>query len=178
MQLIQLLSREKKVIVGEWIKRVINTYPADATVFLDKQKNQFSNPVGYTLRQETVTLFDELLGEMNIDVVTSSLDNIMKIRSLQNFSPVKAVEIFFFLKSIICDKLSGNLDDKDAWEQLLEFETRIDNLALIAFDVYTRCREKLFEIRFKEMKRRYSLNADETFNSSENKEQGNVQRSN
>jgi len=39
-------------------------------------------------------------------------------------------------------------------EELLNFEQRIDKIALMAFDIYMECREKIYEIKIKEFKQR------------------------
>jgi hypothetical protein len=39
-------------------------------------------------------------------------------------------------------------------EELSALETRIDRLALLAFDCYMKCREKIYEIRLGELRRR------------------------
>ena len=41
-------------------------------------------------------------------------------------------------------------------EQLLALESRLDEMALLAFDVYMRCREKMYEIRANEAKNQVS----------------------
>ena len=40
---------------------------------------------------------------------------------------------------------------------LQQFESRIDRLALLGFDVYSKCRESLFEVRLNELRRRASI---------------------
>ena len=38
-------------------------------------------------------------------------------------------------------------------EAILAFESKIDTLSLIAFDIYTACREKICELKTSEMRR-------------------------
>ena len=40
--------------------------------------------------------------------------------------------------------------------ELLAFETRIDNMALLAFDVYFESRRQVYEMRVKEVKRAHA----------------------
>ena len=46
--------------------------------------------------------------------------------------------------------------EEHIYEEILEFESRIDRLALISFDVYMNRKEKLYELRVKEVKNRVS----------------------
>ena len=42
------------------------------------------------------------------------------------------------------------------FDELLAFESKIDELALTAFNRYVECREKVFELKANEVKNRYS----------------------
>jgi len=41
-------------------------------------------------------------------------------------------------------------------QELMEFESRIDGLALMAFNIYMQCRETLFDVRVNEIRSRVS----------------------
>ena len=58
------------------------------------------------------------------------------------------------LKKAIREKLKEELQEARVVEELLEFESRIDEMALLAFDVYMQCREKIYQIRTREQRRR------------------------
>ncbi len=45
----------------------------------------------------------------------------------------------------------GTLGGGDSAE-MRDFDSRIDQIALLAFDIYSKCRQKLFEIRVSEVK--------------------------
>ena len=48
-------------------------------------------------------------------------------------------------------------------EELLTFEAEIDKLSLLAFNIYMQCREKIYELRTDEFKRRYSRIVERAF---------------
>lgn len=48
------------------------------------------------------------------------------------------------------------MKDPDLLGELLKLESRIDSLALTSFDIYMKCREKLFEMRAMEIRNRTS----------------------
>ena len=78
---------------------------------------------------------------------------IIRIRAIQNFSPSQAVAFVFFLKTVIRDALEGEIRQSGIKEELLIIETRIDQLALLAFDQYMACREKLYDLKANELRR-------------------------
>lgn len=152
MKLETLLTQNRSTIVKRWLDQILDTYPADTHKFFKKQKNQFANPVGYTLSEEIDHLYTELLQGVDSDRATSILDGIIRIRAVQDFSPSQAVGFIFLLKGVIREKLETEIREKRLSDELTMFESRIDDLVLLAFEVYMRCREKLYEIRANEMK--------------------------
>ena len=56
------------------------------------------------------------------------------------------------LKRAVRDTLAGDVEANGAYTELLEFESRVDDLALLALDIYMRCRDKLYELRVGEVK--------------------------
>ena len=89
---------------------------------------------------------------VNSSRVATSLDDINKVRAVQTFSPRQAIAIIFLLKEAIRAELEGEIREKRGFEELLKFESRIDELALYAFDSYMGCREKIYQVKVDEMK--------------------------
>jgi len=71
---------------------------------------------------------------------------------VQDFSPSQAIGFIFLLKKAIREVLESGIRGKPVLEEWMEFQSRIDQLALLAFDVYMECREKICEIRVNEAK--------------------------
>ncbi|MEA1899487.1 MAG: RsbRD N-terminal domain-containing protein [Thermodesulfobacteriota bacterium] len=155
MRLNNLLERNKDDIVKQWLFSVIDTYPADTSKFMKGQKDPFANPVGNTISVNLGPLFDELLNEMDYESITSYLYPILRIRAVQPIlSTSQSTGFIFLLKKVIRESLKKELSDKDILKELLHFESKIDELTLIAFDVYLKCREKVFEIKANEERNR------------------------
>ncbi len=148
------LSQKKAAITKKWFALVIETYPSDTAKFLKSQKNPFANPVGRTIYQGLETLFAELLKGIDYETITSSLDPIVRIRAVQNFSPSQATGFIFFLKNVIRESLRKEILEEQIFNELLLFESKIDELSLIAFNLYMQCREKIYELKANEMKNR------------------------
>jgi hypothetical protein len=93
---------------------------------------------------------------MERDQVLTCLDEIIRIRALQNFTPSQALAFIFLLKIVIREELAEEIRKENLAAEILELESRIDGLALLGFDVYTKRREKIYEIKADEAKRRVS----------------------
>jgi hypothetical protein len=150
--LVSLLSEKKTVILDKWARLILDTYPDTTSKFLQREKDRFVNPVGHTILTETGALYDELLGDMNPQKLTSSIDRIIRIRSVQDFRPSEAVGFVFLLKRAVREELKNDIGGKETLDELAEFESRVDRVALMAVDAYVECRNKINEIQLNEVK--------------------------
>jgi len=152
MSLNDLLARRKTTIIKDWFALAVETYPPDTASFLKRQKDPFANPVGRTISRGLEALFNELFKEMDYEIITSSLDPIIRIRAIQNFSPSQAVSFIFSLKKAIRDNIKKEALEEQLFNELLLFESKIDKLALIAFNLYMQCKEKIYDLKANEMR--------------------------
>ena len=152
----ELLLGKKTQILRKWLDLILNTYPLDAHRLLKHQKDQFLNPVGSTISKEIGVLFDELIQGINAERTSRALDEIIGIRAIQDFSPSKAISFIFLLKRILREEILKEMREAGFAEQLLVLESRLDETALLAFDLYMRRREKMYEIRANEAKNQVS----------------------
>jgi len=155
MTLKDLLNSRRAAIARRWLEKTLETYAPDASAFFDKQKDPFANPVGQALRTGTLAMVDCLLDGMDAGKVCGCLEEIVKIRSIQDFTPAQAVAFIFSLRQIVREELAGELDS-GRLDELAELDGRIDQMALFAFDIYAKCRERLYDIRVDEVKRTVS----------------------
>ena len=93
---------------------------------------------------------------MGRDSICSFLDRIISIRAIQEFPPSAAVAFIFLLKKAIRNTLEKEIVKGDISHKLLEYESRIDGLSLLCFDMYMKRREKIYEIKVNEIKNRAS----------------------
>jgi hypothetical protein len=157
MRLESLLVRNKRAIVNDWFNLLVETYPADSAQFMKRENDPFSNPVGSSARSGLEAIFDELAGGMDPQPLADFLDPIIRIRAVQSFSPSQATGFIFLLKKALRKNLSKEISSRVPFDELPEFESRIDELALLAFDIYMECREKLYQLKEKEVKNRALL---------------------
>ncbi|MBI4795270.1 MAG: RsbRD N-terminal domain-containing protein [Deltaproteobacteria bacterium] len=86
----------------------------------------------------------------------SSPPEVIRIRALQDCSPSQALAFIFLLKNVVREELAEDFEKQNLTAELMELDSRIDGLSLLGFDVYTRRREKLCELRVNEVKNRVS----------------------
>ena len=156
MTIEKLLGQKKNAIINQWARHVVETYPADSRRFLTNQKNHFSNPVGTTLSDSIKSLFEGFLEDRTSDRLMPILDSIIRIRAVQDFTPSQAVSFIFQLKEIIRSECKSEVQDPGNFEEWQTLDSAIDALALRGFEVYMKCREKLFDIRANEAKNQVS----------------------
>jgi len=152
MKFENILNENKKAILDDWFQAILESYPPDSINFFKNKKDQFQNPVGTTISKGIRSIFDEILNDFCREDIAAPLDSIVKIRSVQDFSPAQAVNFVFLLKDIIRNNVGKVVSQYQLEDELYTFECRIDRLALYAFENYMQCREKLCEIRVKQAK--------------------------
>jgi hypothetical protein len=144
------MSTEEELL-EKWFARTIESYSGETLRFLTSEKDQFRNPVGFTLRENLAVLLQEILGAMDAARVNSALQAIIRLRAVQNLTVAQGVGFVFLLRPLVDESATG-------LESAL-INTRIDHLALIAFEEYMRCREHLSEIRLNESRREMAVPA-------------------
>ncbi|GEA16048.1 hypothetical protein E308F_22920 [Moorella sp. E308F] len=148
----EILTQRKSAILQKWYQRILNSYPAETARFLREEQDPFANPVGTTIYHGLEGLYEEILAKMDAGKVRDYLDSIIRIRAVQDFSPSQAVAFIFQLKHVLKEELAGEIQEKGL--SLEGLEARLEELALLAFDIYMQCREQLWEIKVEEIKNR------------------------
>ncbi|MCL6472242.1 MAG: RsbRD N-terminal domain-containing protein [Firmicutes bacterium] len=149
-----ILREKKPAILKSWFDVIMETYPAEAAGFLKGTKNRFTGAVGYTIHEGIDGIIEALIRGVPFEEITPLLDNIIKLRAVQNFSPSQAVAFIFHLKKIIKEELRNVSDTHGVIdnETLSSLESKIDTLALMSFDIYMQSREKINELKVDEAK--------------------------
>ena len=152
--LVNIIERKKAAIIKKWFDLTAHTYAQDTAEFLKSKTDPFANPVGGAMLKGLNALMDELIGDMDPRTINSYLDPIIRIRAVQNFTPSQATAFIFSLKKALREVLAKELRDGRHIGELFEFESKIDQLSLMAFDIYMQCREKIFQISANETRNR------------------------
>ncbi|XPV76547.1 MAG: RsbRD N-terminal domain-containing protein [Desulfovibrio sp.] len=158
MQLEKKLRARREELAPKWAEMILGTYPEETQKIWGKTKDQFHNPVGNTILETATELYDLVLDWEDADAIARSLEKMIKIRAVQDFAPSRGLSFVYLYKKLLRDVFFEELEEAGALDEFLRFETRVDNLALIAFDIYSTCRERLFDQRVTEVKKsQYNL---------------------
>ena len=152
--LAKILEQKKAVIARKWFDLTAQTYAPDTAEFLKNKKDAFANPVGSTMLNGIRALLEQLIHTMDPATAISYLDPIIRIRAVQNFTPSQATAFIPSLKKILRENLKKELRDNQIAAELLKLESKIDQLCLMAFDIYMQCREKIYQISANETRNR------------------------
>jgi hypothetical protein len=144
-----LLASKKKAIVQKWIDQVLDSYGSPD--FFKKQKDRFANPIGSTISDGLLNLYEILVEGGELADSAKPLEDIIKIRAVQDFSPSNAVSFVYLLKKIVREELGREKNSEEVLSNLPALDSRIDEIALMAFDFYMDCRERLHQIRVNEV---------------------------
>ncbi len=154
MKLETILKKKQSNILKKWFELTINTYPMDTAKFLKKEADPFANPVGNTINKTLNDLFEQLLKGFDKKAFVTILEPLIRIRAVQEFSPANATSFLFSLKQAIRVNTLHTINQEQLIDAYLTFENQIDEVCLIAFDIYITCREKVFQYKANHVKDR------------------------
>lgn len=150
MRILQLLAEKESSILNSWVDFVFSDFKAEAVRFL-KGKDRFANPLGQGYSEGLREIYLALRNE-ELDEVGAVVEHLMKLRAVQvELAPSRALAFLFELKKIIrheCRK-EWSADLEQEWPELT---ARIDRVALQGFDYYMASRERLYQVRIRELK--------------------------
>jgi len=156
----ELLAAHRAGLVQTWYELVLATYPEETAKLWRKGGDPFHNPVGQTVRRGVEGVLDHLLapqGKGLPEDVLTLLDEMVRVRAVQNFAPSRAVEFIFLLKKALRETLWAEVAQAGDFAGLMALESRIDGLALACLDIYVKCRESIHAIRVEELKKQQHL---------------------
>ncbi len=157
MTLIQLVAENKAKVLDQWYQLVLATYPKETAALWKSNKDPFTNPVGATFRDALDKLIDGVLAWENAQDICSYMEDIVKIRAVQDFTPGKALSFVFLFKKAVREALASQIRKADLGRDLETLDGRVDNMALMAFDIYTKAREQVYSMRVQEYKRTHHM---------------------
>jgi hypothetical protein len=79
-----------------------------------------------------------------------------------DLSPSAAVGFVFLLKRAIGEEMRGGDAQRTCEAGLAELHGQIDRLALEAFDLFMQCREKIYDLRLREIRNRMPAPAEDS----------------
>jgi RsbT co-antagonist protein rsbRD N-terminal domain len=153
MTLADLLLERQDALCSRWLDAILAGYGEPTASRWRREKDPFRNPVGHTLEAALPALVASVSREALPEEAAAALREIVRIRSVQDLSPSRAVGFVWLLRDAIRAELGEELSGGARAEELARVERRIERLALEAFDTYVALREQVFRLRQEELKR-------------------------
>jgi hypothetical protein len=142
-------AQEHEIVLASWRARIFRSFPEQTARFLERETDPFRNPIGERIRLSSEQLLDGVLRGCAPGDLHGAADGLVRVRAVQGGRPSAALECVFLLKCAMRQAIGER--------RAAAFDTRIDALALVAFDAFIRCREEIHEIRVRESQRRVAL---------------------
>ncbi len=154
MALRELLAERASTVCEQWLDAILADYGEETAALWRRVKDPFRNPVRHSFSTALPKLLASIVAGDDLgEDALAGLETIIKIRSIQDFSPSRAVGFVYALRDVLRRELAPVLADGACAAELSDLERRIERLALLAFDVYVRCRDQVFRLRQEELKR-------------------------
>ncbi len=154
MTLREFLIDRRAAVCERWLDAVLAEYGELTASRWRREKDPFANPVGHALTTGLPALFEAVTGDgVPAAGAVTALEQIVRIRSVQDMPPSRAVGFFHGLRRAIREELGAELAGGAHAAELSEVEERIERLVSMAFDAYVRLREQMFRLRQEELKR-------------------------
>jgi hypothetical protein len=154
MALRDLLAERRAALCDRWLVGVLGEYGEVTAARWRKERDRFANPIGHALSTGLPDLLAAVLaeGEPGPHALVA-LERIVRIRSIQNIPPSRAVGFPYHLRRAIREELAAELARGAFSADLAAIDARIEQLVLLAFDSYVSLREQMFRLRQDELKR-------------------------
>jgi hypothetical protein len=158
LKLADYLALEQKAVLDQWFDLIMGTYAETTAVLWKKRDDPFANPVRYKFEsgmRGIVVALAACEGAPDPATFMPLLDEIVRVRAVQDFTPSQATAFIFLLKKAVRETLWPKVSEHNLFVELLALESAIDVLAQFAFDIYCQCREKIAALRITQIKKQY-----------------------
>ncbi len=154
MTLQALLLEKRAPLCHRWLEAALREYGDLTAARWLRERDQFANPVGHAFAAALPVLLEAVAGDGEPAAgALSALEAVVRIRSVQDLAPSRAVGFLLRLRDAIREELAADLAGGAFAAELAAVEARIERLTLLAFDAYVRLREEVFRLRQQELKR-------------------------
>ena len=142
----------------QWTERLLAFFPRRHPGLCPSADDPFANPVGSAIRNAAGLICDAAAGlPVSQSEVRGALRALIRLCAVQERTPSQAAGFLFLLKPIFRTLFAAHAESKEGLKPLLDAESRIDTLALEAFDLFMEAREALFETRLRELRRQSAM---------------------
>ena len=108
----QLFESKKASILHEWFNATVNQYPPKTAKFLQNETDQFANPMGRIYQNELNHILEGIINQKDVSSLSINLENIIKIKAVQEFSPSESLSFLFSLRNILITEIINNQNNQ------------------------------------------------------------------
>jgi hypothetical protein len=157
MGLREILVERRATLCERWLDATLAQYGEITAVRWRRERDPFANPVGHALTTGLPEIFAAVVGDGDpAPAAVGALEAILRIRSVQNLTPSRAVGFVYLLREAIRAELEPDLAAGAHAGELAAVEARLERLAFLGFDIYVGFRVQMFRLRQEELKRSVS----------------------
>lgn len=158
LSIYKLLQKNEQYILSKWQLAVLS-HAQNNLLTGNTSKGQFTDPVSYIIEKNTAAILKWLIKAADDNDLAEPLEEICRLRAVQNNKPSEALGFIFVLKQIIRESLERENLIRQYAVELGNVDERIDEIAGQAFDFYCACQAQIYELRVNEIKRMYGRDA-------------------
>lgn len=138
----ELLEQRKAAVLRKWQNLVFDTYAPDTAAILKSGGDRFANPVSYNISNNLELILDGLTDGRPEETLFPYLEEIIRIRAVQELTPETAVCFMSLLKTAFIAETGVEADD--------DLADRIERLSASCPDIYRKCRDRIELIKIRE----------------------------
>jgi hypothetical protein len=154
MALRDLLAARQAALCERWRDAILGQYGEQTAARWRRERDPFANPVGHALDTGLPEILRAVAGDGEPGAAAlGALEAIVRIRSVQDLAPSRAVGFVALLRDVLRAELGAELEGGAHAAALAAIDARIERLVLLAFDTYVEVREQVFRLRQEELKR-------------------------
>ena len=146
---VSLIARRQAAIAEGWLGLVGKTHLANWSGMPSRSRDDFADPAFCLMRKCIEAMVEALDSGVVQEKLAPSMEGFLKLLALQEFSPSQAIQFVFAVRPLLRRELSLEPNSPES----LALDDRVDDIALIAMDIYSRCREKVYEARYNQLKK-------------------------
>ncbi|MFW6053062.1 MAG: RsbRD N-terminal domain-containing protein [Desulfosalsimonas sp.] len=144
----EIISANRDRWISKWFEALMRSYPEESAGFFKDTRDPFSNPVGAALEKGIRDLFDVVAADVfDSRAAHDALEPMIKVRSLQEFSPSEALGFIAEIKKIIKQDPAAKQQTKTEAERIDRIADNADRALLAAFDIYMDCKKHVYNLR-------------------------------
>jgi hypothetical protein len=147
------LLAKKRQILSKWQSLAMSSYASHNLLNGKTGTGRFTDPISYVTIENTTRLYDLLISEVNDVDYLAPLEEICRLRAVQDIQPSSALSFIPALKQLVREELADEIGKGLFSDELENLDKHIDNINAMAVNTYSGCIARINQVRINEMKR-------------------------